>query len=52
MLLGAFRGGNPLERIVGVPFLWHLATEFLKSAHRALYSRMRSVCKHWLIHRY
>jgi hypothetical protein len=22
MLLGAFRGGNPLERIVGVPFLW------------------------------
>src|ERR1035441_1248252 len=22
MLLGAFRGGNPLERIVGVPSLW------------------------------
>src|ERR1019366_5904910 len=22
MLLGAFRGGNPLERIVAVPFLW------------------------------
>jgi len=22
MLVGAFRGGNPLERIVGVPSLW------------------------------
>jgi len=22
MLLGAFRGGNPLERVVGVPSLW------------------------------
>jgi hypothetical protein len=22
MLLGAFRGGNPLERIVGIPSLW------------------------------
>jgi hypothetical protein len=30
MLLGAFRGGNPLERIVGNPFLWPLPPEVLQ----------------------
>jgi len=30
MLLGAFRGGNPLERIVGIPSFWHRLGEVLQ----------------------
>ena len=37
MLLGAFRGGNPLERIVGIPNKWEsrrAEASSLKSASR------------------
>jgi len=39
MLLGAFRGGNPLERIVGVRSLWPRPVEFFNSTGWALYGQ-------------